>query len=69
MVHNEVRDEGRGLPRTITTSQEIQVDDLDPRRVELRRWLTEHPTPSGRELAEGGLVAPSWPERGEERLG
>jgi alkylation response protein AidB-like acyl-CoA dehydrogenase len=62
MVHNEVRDEGRGLLAPVTTSQEIQVDDLDPRRVELRRWLTEHPTPSGRELAEAGLVAPSWPE-------
>ena len=62
MVHNEVRDEGRGLLAPVTTSQEVPVDDLDPRREELRRWLGDHPTPSGRDLAEAGLVAPSWPE-------
>jgi 3-oxochol-4-en-24-oyl-CoA dehydrogenase len=62
MVHNEVRDEGRGLLAPVTTSQEIPVDDLDPRREELRRWLGDRPTPSGRDLAEAGLVAPSWPE-------
>jgi alkylation response protein AidB-like acyl-CoA dehydrogenase len=28
----------------------------------LRSWLREHPHPSGRELAEAGLVAPSLPE-------
>ena len=28
----------------------------------LRRWLAAHPEPSGRELAERGLVAPHWPE-------
>jgi 3-oxochol-4-en-24-oyl-CoA dehydrogenase len=61
MVYNEVRDEGRGLLAPVTTSPEIAVDDLDPRRVELRRWLLDHPAPSGRELAEAGLVAPSWP--------
>ncbi len=33
----------------------------DPRRVELRTWLATHPAPSGRELAERGLVAPHWP--------
>ncbi len=33
----------------------------DPRRVEVRTWLAEHPRPSGRELAEAGLVAPHWP--------
>jgi alkylation response protein AidB-like acyl-CoA dehydrogenase len=62
MVFNEGRDEGRGLLAPVTTSQEIPGDDLDPRREELRRWLLEHPAPSGRELAEAGLVAPSWPE-------
>jgi alkylation response protein AidB-like acyl-CoA dehydrogenase len=36
--------------------------DDDPRRTELRRWLADHPTPSGRELAEAGLVAPHWPK-------
>jgi 3-oxochol-4-en-24-oyl-CoA dehydrogenase len=34
----------------------------DPRRVEVRAWLSEHPAPSGRQLAEAGLVAPHWPE-------
>lgn len=34
----------------------------DPRRVEIRKWLTEHPSPSGRALAEAGYVAPHWPK-------
>ena len=33
----------------------------DPRRAEVRRWLAEHPAPSGRQLAEAGFVAPQWP--------
>ncbi len=33
----------------------------DPRRVSLRRWLDSHPSPSARQLAEHGLVAPHWP--------
>jgi alkylation response protein AidB-like acyl-CoA dehydrogenase len=33
----------------------------DPRRESLRRWLAAHPTPSARELADAGLVAPHWP--------
>ncbi len=33
----------------------------DPRRLAVREWLVEHPSPSGRELAEAGLVAPHWP--------
>lgn len=33
----------------------------DPRRLEVRDWLSRHPNPSGRELAEAGLVAPHWP--------
>jgi 3-oxochol-4-en-24-oyl-CoA dehydrogenase len=33
----------------------------DPRRQVVRDWLAEHPTPSGRELAEAGYVAPHWP--------
>ena len=33
----------------------------DPRRVELREWFSAHPAPTGRELAERGLVAPHWP--------
>jgi alkylation response protein AidB-like acyl-CoA dehydrogenase len=33
----------------------------DPRRLEVRAWLAEHPRPSGRELAEAGYAAPHWP--------
>ncbi|MBI2708985.1 MAG: acyl-CoA dehydrogenase family protein [Actinobacteria bacterium] len=33
----------------------------DPRRAEVRRWLADHPQPTGRELAEAGYVAPHWP--------
>lgn len=39
---------------------ELPGDD-DPRRRSVRTWLTEHPDPSGRELAEAGYVAPHWP--------
>ena len=35
--------------------------DDDPRRLAVRRWLGEHPSPSGRDLAEAGYVAPHWP--------
>ena len=38
----------------------LSADD-DPRRPPLRGWLHDHPAPSGRELAERGLVAPHWP--------
>ena len=33
----------------------------DQRRSEVRDWIADHPTPTGRELAEAGLVAPHWP--------
>jgi len=33
----------------------------DPRRQEIRQWLRDNPKPSGRALAEAGLVAPHWP--------
>ncbi|MHB1486018.1 MAG: acyl-CoA dehydrogenase family protein [Acidimicrobiales bacterium] len=36
-------------------------DPDDPRRQEIKVWLTEHPHPGGDELAEAGLVAPHWP--------
>jgi D-threo-aldose 1-dehydrogenase len=39
---------------------ELPADD-DPRRQAVRAWLTEHPSPSGRQLAEAGYVAPHWP--------
>lgn len=33
----------------------------DPARVAVRRWLADHPRPTGRQLAEAGYVAPHWP--------
>ncbi|GIU83986.1 MAG: hypothetical protein KatS3mg008_0761 [Acidimicrobiales bacterium] len=39
---------------------ELPPDD-HPTRREIRRWLEEHPSPTGRQLAEAGLVAPHWP--------
>jgi 3-oxochol-4-en-24-oyl-CoA dehydrogenase len=39
---------------------ELPPDD-DPRRLAVRAWLAEHPSPSGRQLAEAGYVAPHWP--------
>jgi 3-oxochol-4-en-24-oyl-CoA dehydrogenase len=62
MEHNVVHEEGRGLLAPVTSPPFREVDEFDPRRTELRRWLTEHPHPSGRELADAGLVQPSWPE-------
>jgi alkylation response protein AidB-like acyl-CoA dehydrogenase len=38
----------------------LPTDD-DPRRALVREWLRAHPEPSGRQLAERGLVAPHWP--------
>ena len=40
---------------------ELPGDD-DPRRRSFREWLHEHPTPTGRQLAHAGYVAPHWPE-------
>jgi alkylation response protein AidB-like acyl-CoA dehydrogenase len=39
---------------------ELPPDD-DPRRLEVRAWLAEHPSATGRDLAEAGWVAPHWP--------
>ncbi|MDZ7678772.1 MAG: acyl-CoA dehydrogenase family protein [Acidimicrobiales bacterium] len=39
---------------------ELPGDD-DPRRAAVRAWVRDHPRPSGRDLAEAGLVAPHWP--------
>lgn len=33
----------------------------DERRIEVRTWLTEHPSPTNRQLADAGYVAPHWP--------
>ncbi|HWJ97507.1 MAG TPA: acyl-CoA dehydrogenase family protein, partial [Acidimicrobiales bacterium] len=40
---------------------ELPADD-DPRRVAVRAWLVEHPSPSGADLAAAGYVSPHWPE-------
>ena len=40
---------------------ELPADD-DPRRLVVREWLAEHPTPTGAELAAAGYVAPHWPK-------
>jgi 3-oxochol-4-en-24-oyl-CoA dehydrogenase len=34
----------------------------DPRRVAVREWLEDNPSPSGRDLAQKGYVAPHWPK-------
>src|SRR5204863_8768228 len=34
----------------------------DPRRLEVRVCLDEHPNPSGRELADSDYVVPHWPK-------
>jgi 3-oxochol-4-en-24-oyl-CoA dehydrogenase len=39
---------------------ELPPDD-DPRRLAVREWIAEHPSPTGRQLAEAGYVAPHWP--------
>jgi alkylation response protein AidB-like acyl-CoA dehydrogenase len=33
----------------------------DPRRVEVRDWLAEHPSPSAVDLAHAGYTVPHWP--------
>jgi alkylation response protein AidB-like acyl-CoA dehydrogenase len=33
----------------------------DPRRLAVREWLSAHPRPDARQLAEAGYVAPQWP--------
>lgn len=35
--------------------------DDDDRRLAVRKWLADHPQPSGRQLAEAGYVVPHWP--------
>lgn len=54
--------EGRGLmaPEVLSSTPGLPSED-DPRRAEVRAWLEDHPHPSGRELAEAGLVAPHLP--------
>jgi alkylation response protein AidB-like acyl-CoA dehydrogenase len=40
---------------------ELPAED-DPRRLAVREWLREHPSPSWRQLAEAGYVVPHWPQ-------
>ncbi len=39
---------------------DLPADD-DPRRLEVRAWLAEHPEPSNTDLAEAGYIVPHWP--------
>ncbi len=36
--------------------------ESDPVRLSIKRWLDEHKTPSGKELARAGYVVPHWPK-------
>jgi alkylation response protein AidB-like acyl-CoA dehydrogenase len=40
---------------------ELDIPHDDPRRLEVRSWLADHPSPTGRQLAEAGYVVPHWP--------
>lgn len=41
---------------------EILPPESDPRRQHIREWISQHPDPTPRELAESGYVAPHWPK-------
>lgn len=53
--------EGRGLLAPETGSSALPGSDDEALRLEVRAWLAAHPHPSGRALAEAGLVAPHLP--------
>jgi 3-oxochol-4-en-24-oyl-CoA dehydrogenase len=36
--------------------------DDDPRRIDVRRWLAEHPDPTNATLHAGGFIVPHWPK-------
>jgi alkylation response protein AidB-like acyl-CoA dehydrogenase len=40
---------------------ELLPSDNDPRRQQVRQWIADHRTPTNKELAESGYVAPHWP--------
>jgi alkylation response protein AidB-like acyl-CoA dehydrogenase len=53
---------GNLVPGVIVAGMDFELPaDDDPRRLEVRSWLAEHPSPTGRQLAEAGFVAPHWP--------
>jgi alkylation response protein AidB-like acyl-CoA dehydrogenase len=39
---------------------DLPADD-DPRRLEVRAWIAEHPEPTNAQLAEAGYIGPHWP--------
>jgi alkylation response protein AidB-like acyl-CoA dehydrogenase len=51
---------GAGNARLRPVDVDLPPED-DPRRVEIRHWFDEHPTPSARELVDAGFVVPHWP--------
>ena len=50
-------------PMEPTMSLDLPGED-DPRRQEIRAWLTEHPEPTPTQLRDRGLIVPHWPEPG-----
>ena len=36
--------------------------DDDPRRLEVRSWLSGHPDPGAQDLVDAGYVVPHWPD-------
>ena len=56
-----VRPANAGEPTLTGVNPALPGDD-DPRRTAVRAWLSQHPSPTARQLAERGLVAPHWPE-------
>ena len=40
---------------------DLPADD-DPRRLKVRQWLADNPSPDGKTLAAAGYVVPHWPE-------
>jgi alkylation response protein AidB-like acyl-CoA dehydrogenase len=40
---------------------DMPADD-DPRRIQVRAWLAEHPNPTNETLHSGGYIVPHWPE-------
>lgn len=50
----------RGAQYGTPVDFELPGDD-DGRRMLVRKWIADHPEPSGSDLAEAGYVAPHWP--------
>ena len=56
--------EHRGPDAPTATAPLAPIDGSaapEARRERLRAWLEAHPEPTGRDLADAGLVAPQWP--------